>query len=649
MSRNLRWIKVVGWVFLAAGFLLLVGWGVALGRTAISLRRHVAQIEALADDPMSVDPQAACALVDDVRADVVSLRRYAGGLVELAPLFGWLPRIGGEMSAAPHLLTAADGLTEAGVALCQVAEPALDDLLGDASSGSPVSTALTVLTQHQAEIAQALTATERARAAWQQVDVEALSPSIAGKLAPIDRGLPLLERGLRAALAAPHLLGAEEPRTYLILALNEDELRPGGGFITGVGEIQIERGLLVEMTFLDTYAADDLSQPYPDPPEPLSRYMGLDLWAFRDSNWSPDFPTAAQQALALYRPGHPVSADGVVAVDQRAVQELVDVLGPLSLEGAGEPITGETIIPYMRDAWAPEGGDFSREWFRQRKSFMGEVARAAWDQVRLGDVDWVALAKTVRSLLERKHVLVYVEHPDVATLLAEQGWDGALRRDASDFLMVVDANVGYNKASARVQESIIYEVDLSQTPPQATATLVYTHTSTADYPCVPEARYDPVYEQMMNRCYWDYLRLFVPQGSQLQDATRISVPGQAIWSGEPESGEVTVRPAEEGPWLAFGVLNLLPPDTSQTRRFTWTLPSDVVQWGDGEGRYSLRVQKQPGTRGHPLTVRVRLPSGAQRLDVTPEPTSTGSGGIVYRTSLDRDRRFSIRFRRPNEE
>jgi hypothetical protein len=630
---------------IAVGLLSLAAWGFLLGRTALSLREHVVQVEALADDPASVDPQAACALVDELRADVVDLRRYGGGLAELAPLFSWLPRVGGEMAAAPHLLTVADGLTEAGVTLCQVAEPALDDLLGsgEAASGSPLTEVLTLLTEHRTQVEHALAATERAHAAWQQVDVEALSPAVAGKLDPIGRGLPLLESGLRAALAVPHLLGAEETRTYLVLALNEDELRPGGGFISGVGEIRIEGGRLAEMRFLDSYAADDLSQPYPDAPEPLSRYMGLDLWAFRDANWSPDFPTAAQQALALYRPGYPVSADGVVAVDQRAVRELVDALGPLTLEGADEPVTGQTIIPYMRDAWAPEGGEFSREWFRQRKSFMGEVAQAAWDQVQRGQVDWVGLARTVRSLLERKHILIYVEHPGAAAVLAEQGWDGGLRPGSGDFLMVVDANVGYNKASARVRQSITYEVDLSQMPPRATATLVYTHTSTAETPCVPEARYDPVYEQMMNRCYWDYVRLFVPQGSELQDATRISVPGQALWSGEPESGEITVRPAAEGPWLTFGVLNLLPPATRQTRRFTWTLPQDVVEWEDGQRGYTLRVQKQPGTRGHPLTVRIQLPMGAERIDAAPEPALVESGSIVYRTSLDRDRQFSIRY------
>ena len=102
----------------------------------------------------------------------------------------------------------------------------------------------------------------------------------------------MLRQGFSALTVAPQLLGMDRPRTYLVLALNEDELRPGGGFITGVGEIRVQAGKVITMTFRDSYAVDDFTQPYPDPPEPMRRYMGLDLLVLRDSNWSPDFPTA---------------------------------------------------------------------------------------------------------------------------------------------------------------------------------------------------------------------------------------------------------------------------------------------------------------------------------------------------------------------
>ena len=651
-------IRRVGWSLVLLTVVLLAAWGVRLAQTGQSLRQHLAQAQALADVPAEVDPVAACALVREMRGDVVVLEREAGGLVRLAPALGWLPKVGGDLQAAPHLLAMADGLTEAGTLACDALEPALVAFGGtdEASGGFSLEQMVTLLAEHQADLERARAAVERAQEAWAQVDVGrgvVIASLLEGKTALLDQALPLLGMGLEAAAVAPDLLGMDEPRTYLVLALNEDERRPIGGYITGAGEVWLEAGQLVTMTFRDSYAVDDFTQPYPDPPEPLRRYMGIDLWVFRDSNWSPDFPTAARQAISLYRPGYPVSVDGVIALDQQAVRGLVDGLGSLAMEGAEEPVTGDTVITYMRRAWAPEDGDLTGGWWGQRKSFMGTLAGAAWERVQGGQVDWVTLARALLRLLEEKHLLIYLRNPDAAALLSEQGWDGALRSGPAlstaegpdDFLMVVDANVGYNKASARVQETISYQVDLHQSPPQAMLTLVYTHTSTVDRPCTPGSRYDPVYEQMMDRCYWDYLRVYVPQGSRLLDATRIPVPGEVLFSGEGESGEVAVQPAEEGPWLTFAVLGLLPPSATQTRFFTWTIPADVVQWQGDEGWYSLRVQKQPGTAGHPLSVRVRLPEGSVLLDATPGPSAVEGGWVIYQTTLERDREFLLHFRR----
>ncbi|MDY7078952.1 MAG: hypothetical protein SXV54_18720, partial [Chloroflexota bacterium] len=305
----------------------------------------------------------------------------------------------------------------------------------------------------------------------------------------------------------------------------------------------------------------------------------------------------------------------------------------------------ETIISYIRQSWDLGEVDEIGDWWRQRKSFMGLIAEVAWEQVQSGDVDWVALSRSLLGLLEEKHLLIYLEHPDAASLLAEQGWDGALRSGLADFLMVLDSNVGYNKVNPRVQEAITYHVDLWQSSPQATLTLVYTHTGTTDVPCVQESRYGSTYEDMMDRCYWYYLQVYVPQDSRLLDATRIPVPGEALSFSGGESGKVSVRTADEGPWLSLGVMGLLPSAVTQTRLFTWTLPADVVEWQADEGWYSLRVQKQPGTSGHPLTVRVRLPEESVLLDATPEPTAVEGEWVVYRTTLSRDREFRLHFGR----
>ncbi|MGQ9710885.1 MAG: DUF4012 domain-containing protein [Anaerolineae bacterium] len=629
----------IGWLILALGTVLLFLWGARVIRAGLSLRRHLAQAEALLRSPETANPETACALVGSLRQDLGTVRREAGLLVSLTPALGWLPRVGGDLRAAPHLLVMADGLTEAGTVVC--------DLLGPALAGDSLSLdgAIRLLTEEQSDLKRAQAAVARAEEAWRQVDVSRLSPRMARRVAPLGRMLPALRAGLDVAAAMPDLLGANGPRVYLIIAQNEDELRPTGGYITGVGEVRMENGRIAAMTFRDSYAVDDFTQPYPDPPEPLRRYMGIDLWVFRDSNWSPDFPTAARQAIALYRPGDPVTVDGVIALDQYAVKELVGAVGPLPVEGADEPITGETVISYMRRAWEPEDGALTGEWWRERKSFMGPLAEALWARIQREDVDWLRLAETVVRLLDEKHLLLYIPHPVVAPLLAERGWDGALQAGPADFLLVVDANVGYNKASAKVQQAITYEVDLGRNPPRATLTLVYTHTVPTGSPCVPESRYDPVYEQMMARCYWDYLRVYIPQGSRLLDATRIPVPKEALWSGEAESGEVTVLPADEGPFTTLEVLLLLPPGAVQTRSFTWALPESVVRRQGDEAVYALRVQKQPGTVDRPLTVRIRLDDGDTLLSADPPPSASEGTSVVFQARLDRDREFTVRFRR----
>jgi hypothetical protein len=650
-ARRKAWIKWAGLMLVILGAVLLLVWGVGVARTGLSLWEHLSQALALKDDPQSLDPAAACELVHGLRDDLVTLRRQAGGLVQLAPALGWLPKFGGELRAAPHLLVVADGLTEAGTLGCDALEPALAAFGGGSEDNDfSLERMAALLAEKQPDLEQALAAVERAQDAWAQVDVSSLSPWVAGKTALLEQGLPLLRAGLSAATIAPDLLGMDEPRTYLVLALNEDELRASGGFITGVSEVRLEAGQLVTMTFRDSYVVDDFSQPYPAPPEPIRRYMGIDLWVFRDSNWSPDFPTAARQAISLYRPGYPVSVDGVIGLDQRAIQGLVSAIGPLMIEGESEPVTGDTIIAYIRRAFTPESGHADEEWWEQRKSFMGLIAGAAWERVQGGQVDWIALARMLPRLLEEKHLLVYLGHPDAAALLAEQGWNGALSASSEsegvqDFLMVLDTNMGYNKTNRRVRETITYQVDLRQPAPPATLTLVYTHTSTADYPCQQDIEYEPDYERLMNLCYWGYLRIYIPQGSHFRSATRIPVPAESLLTGEGTSGEVDVWQAEEGPWTTLGVLGVLPPSTSQKRYFFWTLPQDVVQWEGDEGRYSLWVQKQPGTVGHPLTVQVRLPEENVLVDAAPQPTAATGEWVIYRTTLERDREFSLHFKR----
>ncbi|MBI5033473.1 MAG: DUF4012 domain-containing protein [Chloroflexi bacterium] len=638
--------KQISKVLLAIGVLLIVVWGARVALMAQSLSSHLGQAQSMADTK-KVDPKAACELVQQLRDDIVGLNQEAGALVTLAPMFAWLPSVGGDLQSAPQLLATADGLTEAGAIVCSSLAPMLD-AFGKSSADFSIEKTVALLSTNQADLQRGAQAANRAQSAWAQVDVQRLSPSIANKVKLIDRGLPLIQTGLTALATAPDLLGANDASTFLLIAQNEDELRPTGGYITGVGEIQFKNGQLASMVFRDSYAVDDFSQPYPYPPEPLQRYMQIDQWVFRDSNWSPDFPTVVRQALPLYRPGYQVDPVAVIALDQFAMQEVVRALGPISIKGNDAPVTGDNIIAYVRGAWAPAGGKFSGDWWKNRKSFMGPLAEAVWERVKSGKFNPTTLGQTMLRLLDQKHILIYARDAKLAQELLAQGWDGSLRPSSSDALMVVDANIGYNKSNARVRQSIDYQVDLRSSTPQALLTLTYTNTSQVNYPCKPEIRYDPIYETMMDRCYFDDLRVYVPAGSQLNDATRIPVPAQALVSGTSEPGDVIVRRSDEGAWTVFEVMGVLPTGAVQTRSFNYALPANVVKWDQPNGTYSLRIQKQPGTAGYPVSVRVHLPDQMALIGSSSKQFTLDGEWFVYQMILDRDQDIGLHFRRQSK-
>ncbi len=642
MSLRNRTEFRIGLGLLLGGLLLLGIWLGSVAATSLSLLRQARQLQSLAArQPSEIDPEAVELILRGTRGDIVKLRRRVGWLAQLGPRLGAVPRVGPLLADAPAWLTLADTLSESGVVLWEDVSPALHALQSDASATASLAEVLPAV-QEDAPHVQSLIA--EARTAYGSLHRDWYPQSVRDPLDKLGRGLPLLYDGLAWSTVAPALLGSREsPRTYLALALNEDELRPGGGFITGVGEVRIAGGEVLSMTFRDSYAVDDFSQPYPLAPEPFKRFMGLDLWVFRDSNWSPDFPTSARQAIALYRPGHAVTITGVLAADQAAAKALVDALGPLRVPGESQPVTGDSLLTYIYHAWKPEDGQMNGDWWRKRKAFMGSLAEAALQRVQSGAVDPLRLAQTSLTLLEEKHLQVYFSDPAAESLLAARGWDSSVRAPQADLLLPVEANLGYNKASARIVRRAQYTVDLRQ-PLRAETVLTYTHTGQADHPCEMRPRYDPEYTQMMDRCYWAYVRLFVPPGATGLRSDRHPISGTLLADPQGWAGEAIVAPPENG-CAVFAQALFLPLGEGTALHFSYTLPAQVVtRQKDGSWLYRLELRKQAGIKSLPWRVIVRLPPDAVLLDASPQPSRSAGGEVEFRLTLRRDTTLWVRYR-----
>jgi len=510
-----------------------------------------------------------------------------------------------------------------------------------------------------AQAGEALDRAAAARAGLAEVmPAEALPWRVQQLLALADEWLPIGRDGLRLTPHLPALLGADGPKRYLIMAQNEDELRATGGFVTGAGLVTVENGRIVDLAFRDSSNVDNFAaKPYDFPPQPLYDYMNLELLAFRDANFWADFPTSAQRAMDLYAYGLDVPAlDGAIAIDQEFLRLLVEATGPVPIPDSDRSITANNLLQMLRQARNIQEGQQVGEWVADRKAFLGGFAAAIRAKVEsdFGSIDPVKLARNMVGAAETRHLSIYMRDPDVSAALAAMGWDGHLpSAPPGDFLMAVDTNMGYNKVNVYVERTLGYDVQLGPEP-QGTLTILYTHTG----PAVAEECYQGVtaefdlalpYEALTDKCYWNYVRVYVPAGSVLQAASHHTVPGQTLFNGRTWDGDA--QTVSEQPGLTtFANFMLLPRASEETAMFQYGLPEGIVSAADGgdadgDQVYRLRVFKQPGTRPELLRVTVGLPAGATFVDAS-LPARLDGGQVIIDTTLATNLDVAVRYRLP---
>ncbi|GAP07624.1 hypothetical protein ATHL_02510 [Anaerolinea thermolimosa] len=530
------------------------------------------------------------------------------GMAPLFPVFhntDWVPGVGGYLSQSEALLLYGKGLAEVGFWL-------LDGLEFPANGGVFQRQWLNHVETHQENLRKALQAVEAASQARAGLDFNLLSGNLGERLRSMDRQFSLVAGGVGLLPYLPALAGEERGQTYLLVVQNSDELRATGGFISAFGLLQVRRGEVVRFDVKDSYSVDRLEAGYPLPPEPLATYMLAGIWVPRDANWSPDFPTAAEEIAHLYTLSTGVEVDGVLAIDQQVIVQLLAAIGPLTVEGASEAIHAKNVVRWMQQAWEPDPKEgVTGEWWSQRKDFMGHLGAAILKRLT-GTSDGRTLFKTgtvIFQMLRQGHLLMYLKDSGAQMALAKAGLDGAVRLGEGDFLMPVDSNIGFNKADALIERTVTYRVDARVLQnPQATLVLEYTSRAQPGVACVHKEMYGLTYADLQNRCYWNYWRVLVPKDSELLFAQVPAVPPERMLNQKGYDGMVQSSPAEGGT-IAFAGLLVLPAGDRQTAILSWRLPSRVVRQTKEGWVYELRVQKQPGVVRSGLRLIVQIPEG----------------------------------------
>jgi hypothetical protein len=386
-----------------------------------------------------------------------------------------LPWVEPRYNAGMETLELGRILAQAGGAIADVGEDAIHALDERGVRHDPSNdgdTWLDVIHAREFELTAALEQIDDAMVLRQQIQREYLPDRVVARLDQMDDVMDRFSEQLELADQldlAYGALGAEEPVRYLLLFQNPAELRPTGGFVGTVAQLEVHRGQISMYEFHDVYeltleyqAQDDFSV---DPPWAIREYIRPDDLQIQDANWWSNFPTSASLLMGMTEAAGWGRFDGVVAVQPETIQQLMTVTGPITVEVDGQPreITSENL---------PEEAERQRRIQRegeeaetQHKEVIELISEILIDELADGGRDAVIDAVFLLfDQLDVRDMQVYHADRDVQEFVEERNWAG-LDEPISDTptLSVIFANITGLKTSLAMQADAELEILESST------------------------------------------------------------------------------------------------------------------------------------------------------------------------------------------
>ncbi|HBT66356.1 TPA: hypothetical protein DEA81_01355 [candidate division WWE3 bacterium] len=423
---------------------------------------------------------------------------------------------------------------------------------------------------------------------------------------------------------AAAVLGVDKETTYIVWFQNSNEIRPTGGFIGSYGLLTFDKGKLKDLKIDDIYNPDGqilLREIKTVPPEVISKYLTEDRLYLRNSNWDPDFPTAAGVFNDLFYKIDGQRVDGYIAVDLKFVEGILKATGPVFLAAYNEEINAENLYErtqFHSDFNYVPGSD-------QKRSFLTVLGSKLLEKMFSLPKDKLPnlLAETQRSL-DEKHLLINLSNGALNDVLREKNWNGQVVPVETDYLYVVNSNLGGTKANYFVKNNIDYEINSMTRDGVLRATLKLTYNHTGESMAWPGGPYK------------DHVRVLTQTGSKLTGAEFIDAAGTTldvfkdIKVGAPNgydvfSYDLIVNPKET-------VSLVLKYDLSESLNVTKDMSS-----------YALYVQKQPGTDADPFSFTFNAPFGTEIIKAS-KGLDILNNGIANTSDLRRDINYFIELR-----
>ncbi len=501
-----------------------------------------------------------------------------------------------------------------------------------------------------------------------------------------------LENFVAAGMKLKELTGLSHDKRYLLVFQNNAELRASGGFIGSYALVDVRDGKIrnLEVPGGGSYDTEGGMKANFAAPEPM--WLVNPLWHFWDANWWPDWPTTAQNLAWFYEKSGGPSVDGVISVTPTVVERLLEVTGPIDLTAeyglvidkdnfweTVQKVTEQknlaktnpeavlhvpTSSALIKSALPLQQG-LQVNADNKPKKIIGDLFAKILEILpqKLNQANLVKIITIFEENMSEKQILFYFNDPVLQSEFSSRNWAGEVRATTGDYLMVVNTNIAGQKSDRLMSE----QLDL-QSAVQADGSIVNTLSITRTHHGVKN-------EILTGVRNVDWLRVYVPAGSELLDASGYVLPEakylkerpQADWETIPalqaERSALTdsttgVKIYREKDKTVFANWLMVDPGQTATVVIKYRLPFNVLQAKDAPDSwrnrlnnylntdapklllYSLLVQKQPGAKPSDFSSNLSLPDNLSVFWQSADDNSAQNGWQIT-APLDADKFYSL--------
>jgi len=434
----------------------------------------------------------------------------------------------------------------------------------------------------------------------------------------------------------PELMGEKGKKRYLLLFLNNREMRPGGGYIGSFAVLELAHGNLLPPEVINSHVYrfllkdkikktkenyDQYLEGLPDDlvyPPTIGRLKASEL-DIAESNWSLDFEKNARRAMEIYENFYEQgSVDGVLAFNPKIVEDLLSVVGEIELPEQGTKVNSENFRDVVEHKVEIDNPYRRGEKNYNPKQILSDLSpKLILAFSKLEREKQIEFFEMLLRDLKEKEILLYSKEDKIESLIKDFGFAGNFPLvEGKDFLSLFFTNTTSRKSSLNVKKYISLQSEiLAAGRIKHKLNLVATHRGSYKFP---------------DGCDGNLVQLVVPKGSTLD---KFAIEGK-------DFSDSVSSFIEDGKKVFLFSFKVCP---GEAKNLTFSYESGY-RFNSADERYNLEFVKQPGLAEIDLDFDIRLQRKAD-LILPEEVTKIGENHFIYKTDLSFDREMSLIFKK----